>query len=669
MKKIITKIVVLMLIGYVSIGQNLKSQIGFTKKTGGEAEAVSHSVLQQPYLDNAKTLALWDVQFNYDANIASQNNGGQAGVVHIGNEFWLSKWGSDTLIRVANDGTFIEKFTISGVSAVRALTYDGEMIYAGQNTDVIAIIDPIGKTLEGSITVNSSVASAIAGVRHLTYVASADGGNGGFYVGNFNTAIYLISKDGANILQTIDAGTHQQTGMYGSAYDTLSPDGPHLWVFCQQTGQNIVQIDPSTGQPTGIRRNVLVDFGTSSTSAIAGGLFISPNAVAGFNTIGGILQGTPNRLFGYELDEFILPDYEANLVEYKPVDEYVVRPLFMNPNISFVGKVSNLGATPFDTIYLHSVLFDEDELDLEYNTDFITQIAYGDSAFLEGISNYNPTNVGVYTSTAEIKLWDGIMDETYFNDTASSKYIVTDTTYSRAYFDYTSSLGIGDGTGGLLGNKYNFSSQTKVSSVTFRLNNPTPGDSVFIQVNAFSGSNPNNTIIVRSDTYIIQEEDEDGVWITLPLRNGPRTFNAGNFLFSVREHANNATVATNAVNWRPNTSYVRIGTGSWRTTEFYNFQRAYLIAVNLVNPALSTPSFEIPSGISVYPNPANNVLMVEAESSSLLTVSNTLGQIVAKYSLIAGKNELNISMLPKGLYNYSIKSENGVYNNKLLITE
>jgi hypothetical protein len=60
-------------------------------------------------------------------------------------------------------------------------------------------------------------------------------------------------------------------------------------------------MDWATGTYTGVTHDVTADVGLGNASAIAGGLFITDQLVPGFVTLGGMLQGTPDKLFGYEL--------------------------------------------------------------------------------------------------------------------------------------------------------------------------------------------------------------------------------------------------------------------------------------------------------------------------------------------------------------------------------
>ena len=244
------------------------------------------------------TDALWNVQFNYDAT-AVTGSAGNAGAIFIPTigEFWTSRWTSDLIHRWTPAGTLIEQFSISGVTGVRSFTFDGTFVYAGISTTAIQIIDPVSRIKVGTI-------SAPQNVRYITFDPTANSGAGGFWIGNFTTNLQLISMTG-DVIVTHPYGNLGVTNIYGGAWDGYSPDGPFLWLWGQGGGpgtpQWIVQINPSTGLPTGVQHDVLTDIGIGSSYALAGSLFISEGIVPGFATLGGMLQGVPDKLFGYEL--------------------------------------------------------------------------------------------------------------------------------------------------------------------------------------------------------------------------------------------------------------------------------------------------------------------------------------------------------------------------------
>lgn len=240
----------------------------------------------------------WSIQFNYDAT-AVTGDGGNAGAVFIPtlNEFWTSRWGSTLLHRWHPDGTLIGSFTVPGVTGIRGMVFDGISVVASTTSNTLNVINPVTRTLSSSLT--SPVAA-----RYVAYDPAADGGEGGFWVGNFTTSPTLITRDGATI-RSIPYASLGVTSIYGAAYDTVSVGGPFLWFWGQSNGagypQWIVQVNATTGLPTGVKHDVITDVGAGTSGGLAGGLFVTSGIVPNTATIGGLLQGTPNRLFGYTL--------------------------------------------------------------------------------------------------------------------------------------------------------------------------------------------------------------------------------------------------------------------------------------------------------------------------------------------------------------------------------
>ena len=262
---------------------------------------VSPNLTAQPSNPNA-TEAIWDVLFNYNLQAISGGNLGKAGVCYVPtvNQIWVSYWStavSNYILTFTPAGTLIDSFLVSGVVGVRAFTFDGQFVYAGLNTTTIQKINPVTRTAVGTIT-------APQAVRYLTYDPTANSGAGGLWLGNFTTNLQLISMTGT-VLQTWPYASLGNTSIYGAAFDNASPGGPFLWLWGQGAGagvpQIINQLNPATGLPTGVQHDVLTDVGVGNASAIAGGLSLSKDIVPGKIALVGVLQGTPDRLFAYEI--------------------------------------------------------------------------------------------------------------------------------------------------------------------------------------------------------------------------------------------------------------------------------------------------------------------------------------------------------------------------------
>lgn len=251
------------------------------------------------------TEAIWDVKFNFDLQVATGGLG-NAGAVYIPtlNQFWVSRWSTPAgRIYVLNtNGVVVDSFTTSGFTGTRNMVYDpvNNEVICAINTNILRRVNPVTRATVGQITMPTNITA-----RFISYDPTAAGGAGGFWVGNWNAGnlhYYLVDRSGQQI-GIINNTTI--TGTYGIAYDYWSQGGPYLWVWSQGAGQgtpqNIIQISVATGQPTGVQHDVLSDVGTGQTAAIAGGLFISDQLIPGFVILGGVLQGQPDRLFGYEI--------------------------------------------------------------------------------------------------------------------------------------------------------------------------------------------------------------------------------------------------------------------------------------------------------------------------------------------------------------------------------
>ncbi|HQI39813.1 MAG TPA: T9SS type A sorting domain-containing protein [Ignavibacteriaceae bacterium] len=246
------------------------------------------------------TEATWDVEFDYDAT-AVTGAAGNAGAIYIPTlgKFWTTRWASNVAHQWNPDGTLDMQFTLP-FTGTRGMVFDGQFIYCSINTAAVQIVDPATKTLVGTIPVNA----APNGARFIAYNPDGDGGAGSIIVGNWtspNYNFYEFSMSGT-LLRTINSTV---TGVYGLAYDKWSAGGPFLWVWSQGSGagtpQNIMQMNYTTGAYTGIQHDVKTDVGLGNADAIAGGLFITPNLVSGKAILGGLLQGVPDKLFGYEI--------------------------------------------------------------------------------------------------------------------------------------------------------------------------------------------------------------------------------------------------------------------------------------------------------------------------------------------------------------------------------
>lgn len=88
-----------------------------------------------------------------------------------------------------------------------------------------------------------------------------------------------------------------------------------------------------------------------------------------------------------------------------------------------------------------------------------------------------------------------------------------------------------------------------------------------------------------------------------------------------------------------------------------------------INNLLSTGSeVQLASRVSVYPNPSNGQLIIEAVTAqSELNLYNNAGELVQSYPLKSGQTKLDLQDLPEGLYFYSIAGQNSSQKGKLVL--
>jgi hypothetical protein len=168
------------------------------------------------------------------------------------------------------------------------MAWDGQYLYGSNAATTIYCFD-------GEINLIDTIPSPVA-VRSIAY----DSGNDAFWVNDFSTDLTLVDREG-NAIDTIPT----PPSMYGSAYDDVCEvegfDGPFLWIFTGTStggGCQIEQYDLATKTLTGQGHSVSGDF---SPDGIAGGLFFTTDFSEGTATLGGLMQGTPDTLFGYEM--------------------------------------------------------------------------------------------------------------------------------------------------------------------------------------------------------------------------------------------------------------------------------------------------------------------------------------------------------------------------------
>jgi len=247
------------------------------------------------------TDATWDILLTFPTDAA-----GKAGVSTDGSYIYTTIWSGGGFQKYDLSGNLIEEFNISGVNSIRDLAYNPNNghFYGSPNSSTLYEMDFTNKVLVGSVS------TGVAGIRHLAYDPTLDGGNGGFWAGGWADD-YKIKMDGTVIGATTGFNL---SAVYGSAYDDASDGGPYMWYFDQNgSGVDLYQYSIASNAFTGFVK-AATDIPGFVSGSIAGGLDVSTTMVAGKAVMLGLIQ--QDLVFVYELSENVTPPPSTNLVSY-----------------------------------------------------------------------------------------------------------------------------------------------------------------------------------------------------------------------------------------------------------------------------------------------------------------------------------------------------------------
>ncbi|HBS87518.1 MAG: hypothetical protein A2W91_00370 [Bacteroidetes bacterium GWF2_38_335] len=234
--------------------------------------------------------ATWDTLFTFTVTAA-----GQQAVETDGNFIYTTAWGgTGTFYKYDMDGNYVSEFAIAGAGAIRDLTFDGTYFYGSNASMNLYQLDLAAGTLVSTIP---ATCSGVTGIRHCAYDPTLDGGNGGFWVGNW-AELGAISMTGAQLVANV-AGN---ADCYGSTYDGWTdPSNPRLLLFQQGgSGVDIHAFDINTLAFQGIVHDCSADFPTYvSGSSIGGGL--AAYEAGGYFIALANVQQDPNLVIAYEI--------------------------------------------------------------------------------------------------------------------------------------------------------------------------------------------------------------------------------------------------------------------------------------------------------------------------------------------------------------------------------
>jgi hypothetical protein len=604
--------------------------------------------------------ALFDIDYNYNATDSSGRNG-MAAVTYFQNEFWVSRWASDTIHKFNQMGQLVSSFVVPGCSAVRAFTNDGTYIYASTNSTTIFRIDPATATLAPP---NITVGGAVGAVRHCTYDSTLNGNAGGFWVGNFGTSIFSISLTGT-VLSTITAATHQQTGMYGSAIDHYSAGGPYLWIFAQMAPSNSIinRLQLPAGTPTLITHDVMTDVGAAMglTSGLAGGLCIANGVIPGQKSICGVIQGTPdNVIFGYELSDPVIADNDASLDELRPIEGYTQIPLDQIFPESFEVKYSNLGTNQLDSITIDIIVKNNGNT-VFTDVQVATNVPSGGIGSVYSTTFMPASGVGTYDVWAIAHTALSQTDTLPGNDSLMFSFQVTDSTFARDDNNPDGGGGYSVNAGAnycLITANYTLNAPATVTGVWIKIINPTTGDTTRgIVTNTISGTTPD--LVLSYGTPVIINASQDEYLLNIP---GGVALQAGTYSFGCYQAVSKSMkLAQSPDLYTPDKNHFFVPGNQWTPS---GVQTARFIRPVFGTPIGTGTVSGASNFVQMFPNPTNGNFMLafteSATESAVVTITNPMGQVVQQQVVRPNGQLVNIDFEANASGIYFVSIDNGI---------
>lgn len=349
----------------------------------------------------------WTTQFAHTTIPTSGSYGAESDGTYI----YITKWSGDTIWKYTTAGVLVSSFKITGVSGIRDLAYDGTYFYGGANGASIFKMDFTTQTLVATLTIPASATGVTC--RNICY----DPINDGLWVGAWGSNLVLLNKTTGAVMNTILATTHGQASMAGSAFDTVTPGGPYIWLISAgSTSAAITQINVTTGLPTGLVHQTSDDINPTALAS-GGGLFITNNLISGTTTLGGVIQNA--ILFGYDLASVVPDSFDVAMNELSFGSAALV-----NVPFQVKGKVKNNGLITLNNFSLN---YQVDNGPVQTQNVTGLNVASNQTYSFTHSTNWTPSVAGSYTITVWATSPNGMQDADPTNDTMFKVVNIFDT--------------------------------------------------------------------------------------------------------------------------------------------------------------------------------------------------------------------------------------------------
>jgi hypothetical protein len=224
------------------------------------------------------------------------------GVEFDGTYFWVSGRHpvdeTHKLHKFDRNGNYLESFDQGTTSTWgwRDLAFDGTYLY-GSDENVFSQIDPATGEQIATLPIPSGFTPPL---RALAYDPETDH----FWSANYTSNLIEFNRSGATL-----HSYGNTLNIYGLAWDNVTEGGPWLWAFSQDgtPATLVTQIDPSTGDPTGVTFYAIDHDGAGDD--LAGGVCFTTQWNPSFGILFCLVQGTASGasadlVQGYEITPY-----------------------------------------------------------------------------------------------------------------------------------------------------------------------------------------------------------------------------------------------------------------------------------------------------------------------------------------------------------------------------
>jgi Secretion system C-terminal sorting domain/SprB repeat len=368
------------------------------------------------------------------------------------------------------------------------------------------------------------------------------------------------------------------------AYDPLYPDGYEIRVMTAAQG-------PPTGS-NGVLGNQVSNstqvYSIAAENTTWTSRSVNLNAYAG-QSVYIAFRNNSNNMFLLLIDDVkveVQVNHDAEVTVVDTVSQYTQIPLAQATAMPLVANIRNNGLQAITNVRLKA-----DVLNASNAVVYTTTSAPVASLASGGVATFNAGNFTPSAEDAYFFRFTPLINETDIvpsNDTDfwALPVFVTDTTYARDNGSVTGGLGIGAGNGGYVGQSFEVTATTVLTSITSFVNAGYTGRPY---ANVVYNTLPNGTpnVIIASTDTIAYQDDSARVY-TIPM-SSQIILNPGTYVVCGVEFVNDSTIQIGNTNDIFTTGKIWV---NWPTSPFGGWANVEAFAVPSFNkPFVLRPNF------------------------------------------------------------------------------